>query len=310
MSLETSRLRITGVTGGPLRITGATLVNGVYELATAGGADYELQTERQTMLSEILFIPGLSSDDPEAMTYIQNVEFADGQVLEPAVRTAINAFVVGCKADGIWDAIKASCILAGARTLTGALVPLKGPAPTNIGPFVSGDYNRKTGLLGNGSTKALNSNRANNSDPQDNNHNAVWVSSLGADVKCYMGLLAGLAGDDGVNQIIYNTVFQTRCRGGFGSLTTSGAVSTGLWGMSRSMSGSYLRRCAGINSTGSYTSISPVSNNILVFSRGTPAALSLVTDGRIAFYSIGESLDLALLDARVTTLINTFGAVI
>jgi hypothetical protein len=44
MSLETSRLRFTGVTGGPLRITGASLVNGAYELATAGGADYELQT--------------------------------------------------------------------------------------------------------------------------------------------------------------------------------------------------------------------------------------------------------------------------
>jgi len=57
--ITTSRLQVTGVTGGPLRITGASLVNGAYELATAGGADYELQTERQTMLSEILFIPGL-----------------------------------------------------------------------------------------------------------------------------------------------------------------------------------------------------------------------------------------------------------
>jgi hypothetical protein len=60
MTLETSRLRFTGVTGGPLRITGATLVNGAYELATAGGADYELQTERQTTMDNILFIPGLS----------------------------------------------------------------------------------------------------------------------------------------------------------------------------------------------------------------------------------------------------------
>jgi hypothetical protein len=32
--------------------------------------------------------------------------------------------------------------------------------------------------------------------------------------------------------------------------------------------------------------------------------------GRLAFYSIGESLDLALLDARVTDLINAFGAAI
>jgi hypothetical protein len=31
---------------------------------------------------------------------------------------------------------------------------------------------------------------------------------------------------------------------------------------------------------------------------------------RLAFYSIGESLDLALLDARVTDLINAFAAAI
>jgi hypothetical protein len=44
----------------------------------------------------------------------------------------VNAFVKGCKADGIWSAIKASCILAGADTLAGALVPLVGAAPTNF----------------------------------------------------------------------------------------------------------------------------------------------------------------------------------
>jgi hypothetical protein len=34
------------------------------------------------------------------------------------------------------------------------------------------------------------------------------------------------------------------------------------------------------------------------------------TDPRIAFYSIGESLDLARLDARVTDLINAIGVAI
>jgi hypothetical protein len=36
----------------------------------------------------------------------------------------------------------------------------------------------------------------------------------------------------------------------------------------------------------------------------------LYINSRLAFYSIGESLDLALLDARVTDLINAFGAAI
>jgi hypothetical protein len=102
--------------------------------------------------------------DPEITAYIAAVETADGQALEPAVKTAYINFILGCKADGIWNAIKASCILAGARTLTGALVPLAGTAPTSFN-FVDGDYNRKTGLVGDGSTKYLDSNRNNNADP-------------------------------------------------------------------------------------------------------------------------------------------------
>jgi hypothetical protein len=114
--------------------------------------------------------------DPDAQAYITAVEAADTQSLEIGVKDAINAFVVGCKADGIWSAIKASCIMAGARTLAGALVPLVGTAPTNFG-FVVGDYNRKTGLVGDGNTKNLDSNRLCSSDEQNNVHGAVYVST-------------------------------------------------------------------------------------------------------------------------------------
>ena len=46
----------------------------------------------------------------------------------------------------------------------------------------------------------------------------------------------------------------------------------------------------------------------MVFQRGTNQPFP--TDARLAFYSIGESLDLALLDARVTALINAIAAAI
>jgi hypothetical protein len=72
------------------------------------------------------------SGDPDALRYIAAVQTADQQSLEPAVRKAITDFIVGCKADGIWSAIKASCILMGARTLSGALTPLRGGTPTNV----------------------------------------------------------------------------------------------------------------------------------------------------------------------------------
>ena len=128
-----------------------------------------------------LVISKVFTYDTDAGNYIQAVEVADGQALEPATRQAINNFVIGCKQDGIWNAIKASCILSGARTLNGALQPLVGTAPTNVGGlFVSGDYTRKTGLVGDGSTKYLDSNRNNNADPQNSKHLAVYIQTVGA----------------------------------------------------------------------------------------------------------------------------------
>jgi hypothetical protein len=51
------------------------LVNGAYELATAGDADYELQTERQTTMDNILFIPGIANPVSE----INQLLFGQGQ---------------------------------------------------------------------------------------------------------------------------------------------------------------------------------------------------------------------------------------
>ena len=86
--------------------------------------------------------------DPDAAKYLQAVEAADGEPLEPAVRTAINAFFRDTKTAGVFSSLKACCILAGARTLAGALVPVVGDAPTAYG-FVEGDFDR-LGLTGDG----------------------------------------------------------------------------------------------------------------------------------------------------------------
>jgi hypothetical protein len=210
-------------------------------------------------------------------------------------------------ADGIWSAIKASCILAGARTLTGALTPLVGSAPTNIGNnFVSGDYDRETGLLGNGSNKALNSNRANDADPQDSNHNAVYLSSVGSAPKMYMGCLTAVnvRNELGIN----GGNLQTRSRASAGAIAQ--LVTTGLVGHSRNQGSEYIYRTGATDYTSATTSTTVSAANILIFSRGTPASLNLVSDARIAFYSIGESLDLADLDTRVSTLITDIDAAI
>jgi hypothetical protein len=260
-------------------------------------------------LNDVAFLAAVSAPaqvvtDPDANAYILAVEAADGQALETAVRAAINDFVVGCKADGIWPAIKASCILAGARTLTGALVPLVGAAPTNVN-FVSGDYNRKTGLVGDGSTKYLNSNRNNNADPQDSNHNAVYVSTFDGTAITIMGA-AEPFNESGANSIgltIDGFVF-ARNRTETAFLST--VPTSGLLGTSRSSSASYVFRHSSSSNTVSQVSQTASNRNVLIFGRATtPLAPS-----RLTFHSIGESLDLALLDARVTALINAFDAAI
>jgi len=253
--------------------------------------------------------------DPDAQTYIAAVEAADGQAIEGDVALAINDFVVGCKDDGIWDAIKASCILAGARTLSGALVPLKGTAPTNNN-FVSGDYNRETGLVGDGSTKYLNSNRAGNADPQNNIHASVYISTAqtGQDGKAVMGSLSTTPSVNRSLQLaIDNRLDVASCRSA-GTLPSNRPVdsyATGFMGTNRASSASFSFRFTGTTLSTSETSLTPEAANIYVFAQNlNNGTLSAVTDARLTFYSIGESLDLALLDNRVSTLMTDIGAAI
>jgi hypothetical protein len=242
-----------------------------------------------------------STYDTDAQAYFDRVEGADSQTLEPAVKTAINDFVVGCKDDGIWDAIKASCILAGARTLSGALQPLVGTAPTNYN-FVPDDYDRKTGLVGDAITKYLNSNRANNADPQDSQHLSVFVTELRTTGSTYMG-----AGGSGAGSSNLGTGF-ARSRnassdGGFP------ATQAGFVGISRGSSVGYQARSGSTNTTFSRISEPPLAGDIFVYARNINGPL-LYSDPRLAFFSIGEALDLAALDTRVSNLITAIGAAI
>jgi hypothetical protein len=245
--------------------------------------------------------------DPDAQAYITAVETADGQALEAGVVTAINDFVVGCKADGIWTAIKASCILAGARTLSGALVPLVGTAPTNFN-FVSGDYNRKTGLVGDGSTKYLDSNRNNNADPQNSKHLSIYRTSNHSGDKRYAG--SGNIGSSGYSLLGHDTQFNLNYTGAnrVSSYTAvSGAFTQGLFAVSRNLSNEQVVRLNGVNTTQSIASATPVNSTLTIFASAGPVFLS---ESRLAFYSIGEAIDLALLDTRVSALITAIDGAI
>jgi hypothetical protein len=238
-----------------------------------------------------------------ANAYIAAVEAADGQSLESGVKSAFTDFIVGCHNDGIWTALKASCILAGARTLSGALVPLVGTAPTNAN-FITADYNRKTGLKGDGLTKYLNPNRNNNADPQNSKHIALHIGALHtSNVSQYL-LTSGTGGaaECSISFYVGHRFVSPNGNGSFQQV----ASSVGFRGCSRSNSVDYKWQSSGVGGTVASPSRAPSSNSFRVFGR----AGGDYTTTRLAYYSIGESLDLALLNTRVSTLMTALAAAI
>jgi hypothetical protein len=263
--------------------------------------------------------PGYGSQtvvtDSDARAYLTAVASADGGTgVEVCVARAIDDFVIQCKSAGIWNAINASCILCGARTLSGALVPLAGAAPTNNN-FVAGDYNRKTGLIGNGSSKYLNTNRAGNADQQNSFHAAIYGSSLdtgsGATVRVWLASgAAGSVKNAGLFHYSGSYFFNNR-RSSVGNTTwTTAADTSGFVGTSREDSASVVGRAKSTNNSFSVASVAPSVDSYGVYAGRTDGTTADYSAARLAFYSIGSSIDLATLDARVSALITAIQAAI
>lgn len=248
-----------------------------------------------------------SISDADAATYVSNVRTLNSvSTMGYTYNKAIDDFVAGCKTDGTWSAIKAACILCGSNRLAGALYPLVGTAPTNVG-FIDGDYNPNLGLSNNAVTGTrsrasyLNSNRGNADDPQDDEHMSIFVAipeSTATEYQ-YMGV-----GTNTTGATHFSSNGNIRNRNG-------GAVGGGIpnkntfLGMSRSSSSTFNTRVNGSTSSWNVVSQTPDATVIGVFARGT----TIQTDAVLSFYSIGTSLNLALYDARVTTLISQLSSV-
>jgi hypothetical protein len=195
----------------------------------------------------------------------------------------------------------------GARTLAGALVPLRGVAPTNVN-FVTGDYSRTLGLTGDAATKHLDSNRNNAADPQDENHNSVFVSTSPNTTQTQALMGAGFT-NSGSNAILTNNLTNGVIRSRQATASTVRSISAPcLVGFSRLSSSSFDSRISGVGSTTSSLSQPPHSQNVFIFARGVAGVAQSWTSSTICFYSIGQAADLAALDARVTTLRNAIAA--
>ncbi|WP_155524061.1 hypothetical protein [Nodosilinea nodulosa] len=246
--------------------------------------------------------------DVDAASYIARVEAADGQNLENIVRQAYDKFFISLKAYSNFLALKSACILAGARTLAGSLVPMTVamPSPTNFG-FVSGDRSRSGGLKGNGISKYVELNRQSDADPQNSYHQVAYISQLAAtgtggerSVIC-----AGWANPTSHN-LVFSGVSQFRSRS-TGSTVGGTGPGVGFYGHSRS-NGTQLDYLEATGSvvTAALNSTTAASRRTFLLGRNNADAGDgdpvLFGTNRILFYSVGEAVNLANMRSSLNTL--------
>jgi hypothetical protein len=144
--------------------------------------------------------------DADAQSYIAQVESADGQSLEEGVKISINNLILGLKGHNLWSNLNHLLLLSGPRTLNGLLVPVKGTAPT-LNNFTIDDYNRKTGIVGDGSSKYINSN--------------VKLTDMFASDGGHIGV-----------RVVRSTLLNSAYMGAKGSTTSTGSALLGVGGTS------------------------------------------------------------------------------
>jgi hypothetical protein len=292
--------------GTAFGITDATLA--FYSIGTS--LDLALLDARVSTLMSDLRAVEEAGFDRDAIAYIRAVEAADGAYLETSVKIAINNLVSGLKADSLWGAIGSSCLLCGPRTLAGALVPLRGDAPTAYGGWASGDYDRATGLTGDPTASLyLDSSRANDADQQDDKHASVYVSNAGTVYKIYLGALSSSPSQT-ITQL--SRLNATSANGVINGATaqTLSVLPDGFFGMTRSSASSQNARIDGVTTEALIASNGNNSLNLFVFARNTNGTATEFIDATIAFYSIGSSVDLAKLDSHISSYVTAIGAAI
>jgi len=245
---------------------------------------------------DFTYITGITLSDTDVINYISAVEVADGQPLELSVKSAINNFILGLKDDGIWDDIKASCLMAGPRTITGAMQPLIGSAPllsgnTFLQPSIY--YSRNSGILGNGNS-FINTMRAGNADLITDHHNMIYLLTpiTGAAFETSIGQSGSQYGinDLKVSRVLnnYNVQVQNRSTPLINNITLQALP--GILGVQRGSNQSFelwnnINRQSISATPGAPP---PVTSNLHVMGIRSGNSIVSASSARIGFYSIGS----------------------
>jgi len=248
-------------------------------------------------------VGGFTFTDSDAAAYAAAIAVADGQQLENGVKAAINALFAGLKTDGEWTSFSVLRCYAGPRTLAGCAVPLKGVAPTLVN-FVSADINRKTGLIGNGTTKYVNHNYNNSANAQDNQQ--MWsyltaaITNNGA-TQAIIGAGQNQSGISHIGRVNAGSTYFSRSQNTIVGTDIAIGSGVGLVGISRNNGASYQVHANGITQTNTNVSQSPFSANVFSFGRNNSGLIS-PSNLRAALDGVGNGWTApANIEARIAT---------
>jgi hypothetical protein len=242
------------------------------------------------------------SFSPAVHDYFFRVGSVGGVVTHPE---PIAAYIDALAALGgaYWDTMGTHCLFSGV-TFPGCFVPLRNgmDVPTNFN-FVSGDHNSVTGLVGNGSTKYINTNRNNNAEGQNDQSVSVYIDTpQTADVSgLYFGVGGPSAGSLQIGRAGIGDNLSSRSRSGTSNSTANGAA-VGFVGLSRSSGSDYVLRANASDFLITQASQTPFNGIIHVFRYNVSPFSN--TDARLKAYHIGPAINQSVLEELQNTLFS------
>lgn len=205
-----------------------------------------------------------------------------------AYADAVNQYVLDLKAiSGLWDSITQLVVFAGATTVNGGLVPIKGLTPTHSN-LTAGDFGLKTGVKGNGSNIVIQTGYTHTDFDRDNMHTYALLTEL--PTSNTMRIFGNGGTSSGSWSIVINSGTgnsASRCRQ---NTADSGSGATvGGYGISRSNSTTYWRmfadNTAEITRGPQTTNASPYY--LLATSSNASSTASGHSDARVLVWAIG-----------------------
>lgn len=257
--------------------------------------------------------------DEHAADYIARVETADGEPLETAVKASINTLFITLKntpslSPGLsnWQALAGGILMAGPRTLAGALTVIKSdqPALSSAGPFVAEDYDRITGLKSSRTpSKSVTFNYPNMNLPRDDFSMAALLTEIPAIgavehiMSCNVTVTPGFlrlsaAGDTETSARDAAYASPTIPRPGTLTLPA-------LLGVTRAGDDKIIRSYRQSAAATVPSTIVPASGSIRLFRW---SMTSDATTARAAWSSYGRAVDLEALEAALLTYLSAISA--